>query len=197
MDKSHTLAELLIGTDNRRPGNCIGCFFLHRFYQNWKPELFGTADALAARNNDEMGNMDPVIVQDFFRNAFVLAKGKTSRAATSEGQALHLEKRNDVLVEARIVPELFDEVEKNVRSEGFHFLAHKIDVVVNSEVLGHVTDFTERSRDVRLGFPVFRFQFLREILIDGCRTCAVEQNEDFELLFHSRYFVRLNFPVKR
>ena len=68
--------------------------------------------------------MNTMIVQDFFRNAFVLAKRKTSRAATGEGQALHLEKRNDVLIEPRIIPELFYEIEKNIRREGLQFLAH-------------------------------------------------------------------------
>jgi hypothetical protein len=56
-------------------------------------------------------------MQDFFGNAFVLAKGKTGRAAAGERQALHFEKRNDVLIEPRIVPELFDEVEKNIGGE--------------------------------------------------------------------------------
>ena len=123
-------------------------------------------------------------MQDFFRNTFVLAKGETGRATASEGQALHLEKRNDVLIEPRIVPELFDEVEKNVRSEGLQFLAHKIDIVVNGKMLGRVTDRTKRGHDIRLGLPVFCLQFLREILINCCGTYAVEQNEDFKFLFH-------------
>jgi hypothetical protein len=119
----------------------------------------------------------------------VLAKGKTGRAASSEGETLHLEKRDDVLIESGIVPELFDQVEKNVRSEGLQFLAHKIDIVINGKMLGRVTDFNERGHDVCLSFPVLRLQLLGEILIDGCGACAVKKHENFEFLFHDFFCV--------
>ena len=114
----------------------------------------------------------------------MFAKRETSRAAAGEWQALHLEKRNDVLIESRIVPELFDEIEKNVRCEGFEFLAYEIDIVVNGKMLRHMTHRAERRHDVCLGFPVLRLQLLCEILVDGCGACAVEKHQNFEFLFH-------------
>ena len=124
MNKSDALAELFVIGNERGLRDPIRRFFLHRLYQDWKLEVFGSCNALAARDDDEVRNMNTMIVQDFFRNAFVLAKRKTRRAATGEGQALHLEKRNDVLIESRIIPELFYEIEKNIRREGLQFLAH-------------------------------------------------------------------------
>ena len=97
---------------------------------------------------------------------------------------MHLEKRNDVLIEPRIVPKLFDEVEKDVRSEGLQFLAHKIDIVVNGKMLGRVTGRTERGHDIRLSLPVLRFHLLSEILVERRGTCAVKKYEHFEFLFH-------------
>ena len=131
---------------------------------------------------------------------------------------MQFEKRNDVLIESWVVLELFDQVEKNVRREGLEFLPHKIDIVVDGEMLGGVTELAERGHDVRLGFPILRLHFLREILIDSGRAGAVEKHEDFEFLFHDFvlecgdmspllkrghvralqiYLVRLNLPVKR
>ena len=78
-----------------------------------------------------------------------------------KGQALHFEKGNNVLVESRIVPELFDQVEKNVGRERLQFLPQKIDVVVDGEMLRRVAERAERGHDVRLGLPIFRFQLFR------------------------------------
>ena len=85
-------------------------------------------------------------------------------------------------------------------------------------MLRGVTELAERGHNVRLGFPVLRFQLLREVLIEFRGTCAVEEDQDFEFLFHDLfrsaatcrrfqcaspvralqiYFVRLNLPVKR
>src|SRR6266496_734904 len=113
-------AKLLLGLDERRSRNSVGRLFFHRLYQNWKPELPRSSDPLTARDDDEVRRRDSVMPEDFFRDAFVLAKSETSRAATGKRHALHLEQRNDVLVESRIVFELLDQVEKNVRLEAFH-----------------------------------------------------------------------------
>ena len=148
-------------------------------------------------------------MQNFFGNAFVLAKRQTSRTAAGERQVLHFEKRNNVLIETRLVFELLDEVEKNVGREGLQFLPDQIDIIINGEVFRRVTELTERGHNVRLRFPVLRLQLLCEVLIELGRTCAVKEHEDFEFLFHlfcigfqpigsfSSYLVRLNLPVKR
>ena len=85
--------------DERRLRNPERRLFLQRFDQDRKLELLRPRNAFATRNDDEMRHMDAVIMQDFFRNAFVLAKGQTGRAAAGKRQTLHLEKRNDVLIE--------------------------------------------------------------------------------------------------
>src|SRR5213596_3276262 len=48
-----------------------------------------------------------------------------------------------------------------------------------------MTEFAERPHHVRFCFPVLRFQLLREVLVEGGRTCAVEEYQDFEFLFHA------------
>ena len=110
---------------------------------------------------------------------------------------MQFEKRNDVLIESWVVLELFDQVEKNVRREGLEFLPHKIDIVVDGEMLGGVTELAERGHDVRLGFPILRFHFLTEILIDSGRAGAVEKHEDFEFLFHGSLFGSLEFSGEK
>src|SRR4029450_1352991 len=185
VNKSDPLPELVVGFDKRRPRNSVGGFFFHRLYQDRKLDLLGSPDALAARDDDEVRHVDTVIMQNLFRNALVLAKGKTGRAATGKRQALHFEKRNDVLVESGVIPELFDKVEKDIGRERLQFLPEKIDIVEDREMFGRVTERAERGHDVRLGFPILCFQLLAKVLIDGRRTCAVEKNENFEFLFHA------------
>ena len=114
----------------------------------------------------------------------MLAKGQTGRAAAGKRQALHLEKRYDVLIEPRIVLELLDQIEKNIRRERFQFLPQKIDIVENREMLGAVTEAAERFHHVGFRFPVFGLHLGREILVDRGRSAAVEKNENFEFLFH-------------
>ena len=84
----------------------------------------------------------------------------------------------------RIVSELFDQIEKDVGRERLQFLAQKIDIVVDGEMLGRVAERAERAHDIGFGLPFFRFQFIAEILINRGRTCAVEEHQDFEFLFH-------------
>jgi hypothetical protein len=45
------------------------------------------------------------------------------------------------------------------------------------------------------GLPILGFHLLAEILIDGGRACAVEEDEDFEFLFHAISLV-LSFRAK-
>src|SRR5207247_6252813 len=99
-----------------------------------------------------------MIVQNFFRDAFMLAKNQTGRAATGERHALHFEKGNDVLVEPAVVFELVGEVKNYVGGEVFQFLAHQIEVIKNSEMFRGVTKGAERPQDIRLGFPIRGFR---------------------------------------
>src|SRR5439155_26999293 len=92
MNKRHPLTEIVVGLDERRLRNAVGRFFFHRLDQDRKLELLRSPDALAARNDDEMGHMDSVIVQNFFRNALVLAKRKAGRTTAGERPPLHFEK---------------------------------------------------------------------------------------------------------
>ena len=85
---------------------------------------------------------------------------------------------------ARVVLELFDQIENDIGRERLQFLPQQIDIIKDGEMLRCVPERAERVHDVRLGFPIFRFQFVAEILVDGGRTCAVEKHENFEFLFH-------------
>src|SRR2546423_210868 len=55
-------------------------------------------------------------------------------------------------------------------------------------MLRRVPHRAERVHHIRLGLPLFRLQFVAEILVHSGRTCAVEQNENLEFLFHLRSF---------
>src|SRR4029077_14913449 len=124
-----------------------------RFDQNREVELLRSTDALAARNDHKIRNVDPVVMQNFFRDALVFAERQSGRAAASEGQTLHFEERNDVLIEARVVLELLDQIEKDIWLEAFDFLPDKIDVVENSKVIRGVTELGERGHHVCFGLP--------------------------------------------
>src|SRR5436190_777655 len=67
-------------------------WFVRRLHQNWELELFGPPDALAPRNDHEVGHVDAVIMENLLRDALMLAKGKTGRAAAGKWEALHFEK---------------------------------------------------------------------------------------------------------
>ena len=84
--------------------------------------------------------MNVMIMENLFRNPLVLAQSQAGGAATRERQALHFKKRNDVLVEAGIVPELFHQIEKNVGRERLQFLPEQIDIVEDGEMLRVVAE---------------------------------------------------------
>src|SRR5207248_7371286 len=106
VDKRRAFPELLVRLNKGCLRNAVGGLFFYRLHQDRKLELFGAGNALAARNDDEVRNVNAMIMQNFLRNAFVLAKNETGRAATGEGHALHFEKRNNVLVEPAVILEL-------------------------------------------------------------------------------------------
>src|SRR4030095_11400879 len=137
-------------------------------------------NALAARNDDEVRNVDAMIMQNFFRDAFVFAKNESSRAATGEGDALHVEKRNNVLVEPAVVFELVGEVKNYIRPEGFQFLPQQVKIIKDGEMLFGIAKGVESAQDVCFGFPVLGFHLLAQVLIDGGRPDGVEKREDFE-----------------
>ena len=104
----------------------------------------------------------------------MFAKGQPGRAAAGERQALHLQKRNNVLVEFRLVPELFDQIEEDIGRERLQFLPQQIDIIIDRQMLRSVAQSAERVHHIRLGLPLFRFQFVTEILVHSRRTGAVE-----------------------
>ena len=126
-----------------------------------------------------------MIMQNFFRDAFVFAKDQTGRAATGEGHALHFEKGNDVLVEPAVVFELVGQIKNYVRREVFQFLPQQIEIVENGEMFRGVTERAERTQDVCLSFPILGLHLLAQVLIDRGRPDGVEKGEDFEFLFHA------------
>ncbi|PYI95309.1 MAG: hypothetical protein DMF00_16090 [Verrucomicrobia bacterium] len=85
---------------------------------------------------------------------------------------------------------MFDQIEKDIWRERLQFLPQEIDIVIDGQMLRCVPHRAERFHHIRLGLPLFRFQFVAEILVDGRRTCAVEQNENLEFLLHVLFLVR-------
>ena len=80
---------------------------------------------------------------------------------------------------------MLDQIEKNVGRERFQLLPNEIDIVVDGQMFRDVTKRTERVHDVRFGLPILCLQLLAEILIKPGRTCAIEEHQHFEFLFHA------------
>src|SRR6266513_3504610 len=160
MNKRGAFPELLVCLNKRGLGNTVGGFFFYRLHQNRKLELFGTDNALTARNYHEIGNANAMIMQNFFRDAFVFAENESGRTATGEGDALHFKKGNDVLVEPAVILELVGQIKNYVGREVFQFLPHQIEVIKNGEMFRGVTKRAERAQDVCLSFPILRFHLL-------------------------------------
>jgi hypothetical protein len=74
-------------------------------------------------------------------------------------------------------------------------LPQQIEVVEDGEMLRRVAKRAERSQDVRLGFPILRLHLRAQVLVDRRGNLASKSTRT--LSFFSRYFVRLNLPVKR
>ena len=146
---------------------------------------FGRDDALAARDDDEIRNVNAMIAENLFRDAFVFAKSQTGRAATGEGHALHFEEGNDVLIERAVVLELVGQIENHVRREAFQFLPQQIEIIEDGEMLRGVAERAECGQDVGLGLPILRLHLRAQVLVDRGRRDGVEQGEDFEFLFHA------------
>src|SRR6266567_3597351 len=145
MYKRRAFPELLVCLDKGGLRNTVGGFFLYRLHQDRELKLPGAGNALTARNDDEVRNVDAMIMQDFFRDPFVFAKNEPGRAATGKGHTLHFEKGNDVLVEAAVVLELVGEIENYVGREVFQFLAHQIEIIEDGEMFRGVTKGVERA----------------------------------------------------
>src|SRR5438270_1795020 len=145
MNKCGAFAELLVRLNKGGLRNTVGGFFFYRLHQDRELELLGAGNALTARNDDEVRNVDAVIMQNFFRDAFVFAKNESGRAATGEGDALHFEKGNDVLVEPAVILELVGEIKNYVGREVIQFLPDQIEVIKNGEVFCGVTERAERA----------------------------------------------------
>ena len=119
----------------------------------------------------------------------MFAKDQSGRAATGEGDALHFEKGNDVLVEPAVVLELVGQIENYVRREAFQFLPQQIEIIKDGEMFGGVAERAERGQDVGLGFPILGLHLLAQVLIDRGRPDGVEKGEDFEFLLHAIWCV--------
>ncbi len=145
MNKRRAFPELLICLNKGGLRNAVGGFFFYRLHQDRKLKLLGAGDALTARNDDEVRNVDAMIMQNFFRDAFVFAKNESGRAATGEGNALHFEKGNNVLVEPAVVFELVGEIKNYVRGEVLQFLPQQIKIIKDSEMLFGIAKGVERA----------------------------------------------------
>ena len=117
VDESDTFAKLFLVLDIGRLGNSVGSFVLRRFHQDWELELLGPADALPARDDDEIRHMEMVIVAESFWRCLCVCKRHAAGAATGEREPLHFVKGDNVLVESGVVPELLDQIEENVGLE--------------------------------------------------------------------------------
>src|SRR5438046_3200186 len=140
MNKRGAFPELLVRLNKRGLRNAVGGLFFYRLHQNRELKLSRAGNALAARNDDEVRNVDAVIMQNLFRDAFVFAKNETGRAATGEGDALHFEKGNYVLVEPAVVLELVGEIKNYVGREVIQFLPDQIAVINSGELFCGVAE---------------------------------------------------------
>src|SRR5437868_11045187 len=160
MNKRRAFPELLVCLNKGGLRNTIGGFLFYRLHQDRELELLGADNALTARDDDEIGNVDAMIMQNFFRDPFVFAKNESGRAATGKGHTLHFEKGNDVLVEAAVILELVGEIENYVGREVIQFLPDQIEIIKNGEVFCGVTERAERTQDVGFGLPILSLHFL-------------------------------------
>ena len=185
MNKRRAFPELLVCLNKGGLRNTIGGFFFYRLHQDRELELLGADNALTARDDDEIGNPNTMIMQDFFRDAFVFAKNESGRTATGEGDALHFEKGNDVLIKPPVILELVGQIKNYVGREGFQFLPQQIEIIKDGEMFCGVAEHAERTQDVCLSFPILGFHLLAQVLIDGGRPDGVEKGQNFEFLFHA------------
>ena len=95
--------------------------------------------------------MNAVITEDLFRDSLVFAKREACRAATGETQAMHFEKRHDVLIERAVVVELIRQVEDQVRLKLIRLLSKQVQVVEDGEVFDGVAKFAEGRQHAGFG----------------------------------------------
>src|SRR6185369_1086478 len=117
-------------------------------------------------------------------------------AAAGEGQPVHFQEGNDVLIESAVLFELVREVENDFRLKALELLTQQFQVVEDGEVFVRVTEFAQRRHDIALGLPALGLEVRSQIFIDAETFSGSEQGQDFEF-FLQGYFVRLNLPVNR
>src|SRR5262249_12597084 len=152
-------------------------------------ELLGPGNALAPGDDHEIRHVDAMVMQDFFRDTLVLAQNKTGGAATSKWHALHLQKRNNVLIEATVVLELIRQIKNHVGLERFQFLPEQIEIIENREMFLGMTEGAQCAQDIGFRFPILRLHFLAQVLVDLGRSNGVKKSEDFEFLLHAIWCV--------
>src|SRR5262245_53931423 len=121
MNKFRALLELLVRLNKRRLRNPVGSFLFYRLHQDRELQLFWPGNALAPRNDHEIRHVNTVVMENFLRNALVFAKNQAGGAATSKGHVLHLQERNNILVESAVVLKLIRQIKNYIRLEGFQF----------------------------------------------------------------------------
>jgi hypothetical protein len=184
VDELDALVELVVVLDEGGLGDAEGGFFFEGFDDDGEFEAFGAGDVFAAVDGDEFGGVDAVVAEDFFGDGFVFAEGESAGAAAGEGDAVHGEVGDDVLVEGAVVFELVGEVEDEVGLEFLEFLLDEVEVVEDGEVFGGVAELGEGGEDVAFGFAVVGLEVFGEVLVEGGGGAGVEEGEDFEFRFH-------------
>ena len=102
-------------------------------------------DSLAASNDREIGDVDAVVAEDLFRDAFAFAQSQAGGAAPGESQALQREERGDILIERAIIPELVCQIKNHIRLECLQLLPEQIQVIIDREVLRGMAKLFERG----------------------------------------------------
>ena len=196
VDELHAFRELLVVLHERGLRDAVGGLLLQRLDEDGELQVFRPHAALAAGNDHEIRRVDAVVAEDFLGDALVLAERQARGAAAGERDAVHREKRHDVLVEGPVVPELVGQVEDHVRAEGLQLLPQEIEVVEDGQMLVGIAELAQGGEHAGLGLPVGGLQLGTQILVERRGSDGIKQGENFQFLGHG-YFVRLNFPVNK
>src|SRR5260221_2097444 len=125
-----------------------------------KLELLRTACSMPSRNDEEIGNRNAMIREQFLGERFASRKNEPARITSCVRDAQQLEQAHHILIEEHVAVKLFEQIEHDVRLELLDCIANWKKLILHAKRARLVTELPETLHDVEFGFE-------RERLLGG------------------------------
>ena len=181
VDERHPARELIVILDHRGLRDPRRGLEEKGLDDERERQTLGERHFPAWTNDRELGDANPVVRQQLFRQRLVPGEDQATRITSRVRQAQKLEIADDVLIEGRHPGECLHEVEHDVRLEEPDGRPDAAEVVIDAEHANVVADLAQRLDDVVLHLPL-GLEDVDTGRVLGGNEVVVHEREDAQLL---------------